>query len=255
VIGVGFEVRYGEDRYAIGRLILLRAADIGLSRSDFVRRLGYHNMAKGHRTLSRMLTTGLVADFMQPSLAAALEIHPVALDAAVVATAAQHRAEKEARLNAKDTAYRTAFRPHIRAEVERAVPTPLFVAIVYGPALRIVPLADEAWTTDEVARRRLIERAIVGHYRRWRGRLPSYGRITGYLAVSGTLGHYDVGVPYAVDGNPIGPPMIVDRIGVGALTINGHPIPSKWFDARSEAVGGGKPCVILEWPIAKPSDP
>jgi hypothetical protein len=28
--------------------------------------------------------------------------------------------------------------------------------------------------------------------------------------------------------------MIIHRIGVGALTVKGHTIPSKWFHARSE---------------------
>jgi len=110
-----------------------------------------------------------------------------------------------------------------------------------------VPVPKEAWSTDDVARRRLIKQAIVGHYRRWRGRLPSYGRITGYVAVSETVWRYDVGVPYGVDGNPVGPPMIVERIGVGALSVKGHPIPSKWFHGRMNEVGDGKHCATLEW--------
>jgi hypothetical protein len=160
-------------------------------------------------------------------LPAALEVEPDTVQATIAQTTAQRRAEEQARLDDEDAAYRTKFRPHLRAEVERAVPTPLFVAIAYGPALRIVPLADAVWRADDVLRRRLIKRAIVGHYGRWRGQLPSYGRITAYVVVSGTLGHFDVGVPYGVDGNPVGPPMVVERIGVGALTIKGYPIPRR----------------------------
>jgi hypothetical protein len=245
-----FEARYGDDRYPIGRLVLQRAADLGLSRSEVVRRLGYQNADKGHRKLNRLLSSGVISAQIGCVLVAALEVEPGTVQAAIAETAAQHEREREARLDAEDAAYRAVFRPHLRAEVERAVPTPLFVAIAYGPALRIVPVPKEAWSTDDVARRRLIKRAIVGHYRRWRGRLPSYGRITGYVAVSGTLAHFDVGVPYGVGGNPIDPPIIVERIGVGALTVKGHPILPSWFQGRLDKVGDGKPCITLEWPPA-----
>jgi hypothetical protein len=243
-----FEARHGDDRYPIGRLILQRAADLGLSRSEVVRRLGYQKADKGHRKLNRLLSSGVISAQIGCVLTAALEVEPGTVQAAISETAAQRRAEEQARRDAEDAAYRVAFQPHLRAEVERAVPTPLFVAIVYGPALRIVPVADEAWTTDDVARRRLIKRAVVCHYRSWRGRLPSYGKITGYVAISGTVGHFDLGVPYGADGAPVGSPMVVERVGVGALTIKGHPIPSKWFQARTETVGDGKRCGTLEWP-------
>jgi hypothetical protein len=60
LIGLRFEARCGEERYPIGRLILRRAADLGLSRSDVVRRLGDLNADKGHRKLGRLLTTGVI---------------------------------------------------------------------------------------------------------------------------------------------------------------------------------------------------
>jgi hypothetical protein len=247
---VKFQIRHGDDRYPIGRLILHRASDLGLSRSEVVWRLGYLNADKGHRKLNRLLKTGVVPPQIGGMLAEALEIDPAIVEVGLAETAAQREAEEQARLDAKDAAYRAAFRPHLRAEVERAVPTPPFVAIVYGPALRIVPVADEAWTTDDIARRRLLKRAIIGHYSVWRGRLPCYGRITGYVTVTEMVGRYDAGVPHGIDGNPIGPPMIVERIGVGALTVKGHPVPSRWFHARADTVGDGRPWVMLEWPPA-----
>jgi hypothetical protein len=217
----------------VGRLILQRAAGLGLSRSEVVRRLGYLNADNGHRNLGRLLTTGVVPPQIGSVLAAALEIEPGTVQAAVVETAAQHERQREARLDAKDAAYRAVVRPHVRAEVERAVPTPLFVAIVYGPALRIVPVADEVWRADDVLRRRLIKRAIVGHYRRWRGRLPSYGKISGYVAVTEMVGHFDVGVPHGVDGNPVGSPLMVERIGAGAFMVIKGNLSVDWMHRHS----------------------
>jgi hypothetical protein len=147
---MGFQVKQGEDRYAIGGLILRRGAELGFCRSDLVRRLGYLNADKGHRKLSRLLATGVVPPQIGSVLAAALEVEPGTVQAAVAETVVQRKAEEEARFGAEDAAYRATFQPHLRAEVERAVPTPLFVAIVYGPGLRIVPVPEEAWTTDEM---------------------------------------------------------------------------------------------------------
>jgi hypothetical protein len=231
---VEFETRFGDDRYPMGRLVLRRAADLGLSRSEVVRRLGYLNADKGHRRLGRLLTTGAVPPQIGSVLAAAFEVEPGTVQAAIAETAAQHHAEKEARLDAEDAAYRAAFRPHLRAEVEHAVPMPIFVAIVRGPGLRLVAMPEGAWTTDDVERRRHIKRAIISHYSAWRGRLSAYGKIVGYTAVIETTGRFDVGMPFGVDGAPIESSVLVERIGTGALMVKGHAIPPRWFHARQD---------------------
>jgi hypothetical protein len=52
------QARFGENEFPIGRLILNLTRDLGLSRSELVRRLGYGNLAKGHRALTELLMTG-----------------------------------------------------------------------------------------------------------------------------------------------------------------------------------------------------
>ena len=98
-----------------------------------MRRLGCQNIDKGHRNLNRLLSTGVVPPRIGSVLPGALQVEPGIVQAAITETAVQHHAEKNARLDAENTAYRTAFQPHLRAEVERALPTPLFGAIVYVP--------------------------------------------------------------------------------------------------------------------------
>lgn len=251
VTDVTFAVRHGDDRYPVGGLVVRRAAALGLSRTEFVQRLGYRNVDKGHRKLNHLSATGVVPVNIRNALAASLEVEPSVIEAAIAETAAQHSAEKQARLHAEDAAYRAAFHPHLRVEVEHPTPTPFFVAIIYGPGLRIVPLPEETWTSDEVARRRLIKRAIVGHYNMWRGRLPCYGRIAGYVAVTEMVGRFDAGMPYGVDGDPVGLPVIVERISIGALTVKGHPLRPSLFHGLADDVGKGKRCGTIEWP---PSD-
>lgn len=237
---MGFEVKCGEDRYPIGRLILGRAVELGLSRSDLVRRAGYQNRDKGHRTLTRVLTTGMVPANIGSALAAALEVAPSTVEAALAETAAQREAEAQARRETEDAAYRAGFRPHLRAEVEHAVPTPIFVAVVRGPGLRLVPVPEGTWTADDVEQRRRIKRAITSHFARWRGRLSAYGRIVSYSAIIETTGRFDVGIPFGVDGAPLGPSVLVERIGTGALMVKGHAIPPRWFRApRDDQAGCG----------------
>ena len=74
------EPRHGEDRFAIGRLILDRAQALGLSRTDLVRRLGYTNIGKGHKALTDLLMDGLLPPLIVENLAAALEVEQQVID-------------------------------------------------------------------------------------------------------------------------------------------------------------------------------
>ncbi len=55
------QVRFGEDKYPIGRFILDRARALCMSRNDLVRRLGYHDIGSGHEALTAMPAEGLGA--------------------------------------------------------------------------------------------------------------------------------------------------------------------------------------------------
>lgn len=72
--------RYGEDRHAIGRLVFGRAKALGLSRTDLVRKLGYRDLANGHRALTELLVRGLMLPLIAHNLAAALEVQQHQID-------------------------------------------------------------------------------------------------------------------------------------------------------------------------------
>jgi hypothetical protein len=228
-----FQVRHGEDRYSIGQLIVSRAGQLALSRSQIVSRLGYRNPSKGHRILSGVLTTGVVPAFVAGNLAAALDVEPDAVQTAIAETAAQRRVEAAAQRDAEDREYRASFRPHLRVETERVMPSPIFLVAMLGvSSLRIVPISDVVWTADQITRERIVRRTITDHYQRCGRRLVAFGKIVGYTLVTETVPYSDLGLPYDVEGNPIGAISSVRRLGAATWTVKGKPIPAPPFHPR-----------------------
>ena len=228
-----FRPRYGEDGYAIGRLILERAAELGLGRYQLVVRLGYANISRGHRSLANALLTGRAGPFLLAGLAPALEVEQSVVDEALAATARQHGLEALAKRRAEERAYYAAFRPHLRCETERIVPQPIFIAGLLGVArLRIVPVDPRIWYKGPDTRDWLALKAICSHYREHTGKLPGYGRITGYALVLAPGVFCDLALPYDVRGHRSGPMRPIPRLGKASLTVKGKPLPGSAFEAR-----------------------
>jgi hypothetical protein len=212
------QTRFGEQKYSIGRLVLDRARALGISRTELVRRLGYRDLGNGHKALAEMLTTGTVPPLIAQHLADALQVDEALLAAVISATARQRRDEESQRTLARETAYRIAFRPHLRCETERAIPEPLFVAALLTSArLRLVPVCSETWHVGADERDRLLKRAIQKHYREHRGHVPSFGAIVGYTAVVMAGYRLDFGLPFDLDGDPMGPMRPVERLQEAVL--------------------------------------
>jgi len=213
------QARFGEAEYAVGRLVLERARALGFSRSALVRRLGYQDVNAGHRALTELLMTGTTSPLIAPRLADALEIEPELLDQILVATARQQQDEVRAQMLERERAYRDRFRPHLRAETERRVPSPIFVAALFTTArLRLVPTPDEIWGATPVDRDELLKRTITDHFSAVRGRVPAFGRITAYTAVLLPGYGSDFGHEYDVDGNSVGSVRRVERLREAVLT-------------------------------------
>jgi hypothetical protein len=206
--------RFGEDKYPIGRFILDRARALGISRSDLVRRLGYRDIAGGHKALGATLLSGLMASQIADHLAIALEADET-LVAAVVYATRQQRDDEARRLRIeREQVYRDSFRPHIQVQTEHHVPSPIFVAALLTVArLRIIRLPDEAMAAEGDARDRVVKTIIRDHWRETGGHVPAFGAITGYLLVlvAGYRG-VDLGLPYSVTGDPAGAMQKVQRL-------------------------------------------
>ena len=212
------QARFGERQYSIGRLVLDRARALGMSRSELVRHLGYRHVGNGHRALSELLTTGKIAPLIAQHLAGALQVENELVAAVTAATARQQQDKASQRTLARGTGYRTAFKPHLRCETERAIPELFFVAALLTSArLRLVPVCSETWQLSSDERDRRLKRAIQEHYSERRGHVPAFGAIMGYTAVVTAGYRLDFGLPYDIDGDPVGPMQPVERLHEAAL--------------------------------------
>jgi hypothetical protein len=216
---VTIQARFGEDKYPVGRFILDHARALGMSRSDLVRRLGYRNIAGGHKALSMALLSGVVASQIEDHLASALEADETLVGAVIGGTTQQKRDEARRLRIESEQAYRDSFRPHLQVQTERCVPSPIFVAALLTVArLRIIRLPDEGIAADHDARDRIIKTLILDHWRETGGDAPAFGAITGYVLVAiAGYGGFDFGLPYSVTGDPAGGMQKVDRLGEATL--------------------------------------
>ena len=74
MVSLIFQPRFGEDTYPIGRFILERSRALAMSRTDLVHRLRYRDIGSGHKALSAVLLTGVLAPHIANHLAEAFEV-------------------------------------------------------------------------------------------------------------------------------------------------------------------------------------
>ena len=118
---------------AIAALIRSRLTELGLSRGEFAKRLGYKNIAKGIRRIDAMFEgniegTKQFMDVLPQALETSAEIVRLALNQTVREIELAEQKEAEAR----DKIWRENFRPHAIILTERTVPSPIFVAAIIG---------------------------------------------------------------------------------------------------------------------------
>jgi hypothetical protein len=214
-----FLPRFYEDHFPLGRLIASRANALGLTRRQFVERLGFDDRpAKGHRVLAELMTTGIVPPDVT-TLAAALELDQAVVDGVVQLTAWQQEAERLQEMLVHEDLYGAGFRPHLQVKTERSRPEPIFIAaMLTTEQLRLVYLPEDINSADEVDREQIVREAIQRHYRKRHGAIPAFGRITGYFFVHiPGFGGMDFGIPYNRYGSRIGEMVMVRRLPEATL--------------------------------------
>jgi hypothetical protein len=118
---------------AIAALIRSRMAEFGLSRGEFVKRLGYKNVAKGIRRIDALCDgdiegTKQFLEVLPQALETSAEIVKRVLDQTVRELELTEKQQTEAR----DKIWRENFCPHAIILTERTVPGPIFVAAIIG---------------------------------------------------------------------------------------------------------------------------
>jgi integrase len=118
---------------AIATLIQSRMTELGLSRGEFAKRLGYKNVAKGIRRIDVLCDGDLEGtkhflDVLPQALETSAETVKLALEQTVRELELAEKQEAEAH----DKIWRENFCPHAIILTERTVPSPIFVAAMIG---------------------------------------------------------------------------------------------------------------------------
>ena len=118
---------------AIATLIRSRMTELGLSRGEFAKRLGYKNLAKGIRRIDALCEgdiegTKQFLDLLPQALETSAETVKHALDQTLRQLELAAKQEAEAR----DKIWRENFCPHAIILTERTVPSPIFAAAIIG---------------------------------------------------------------------------------------------------------------------------
>jgi hypothetical protein len=118
---------------AIATLVRSRMAELGLSRGEFAKRLGYKNLAKGIRRIGAMCK-GDVEGTKQflVTLPQALETSAETVKRALDQTVREIELAEKQEAEARDKIWRENFCPHAIILTERTVPSPIFVAALIG---------------------------------------------------------------------------------------------------------------------------
>jgi hypothetical protein len=215
-----FQLRVGEDSYPVSRILVDRARELGLTRRDLARRLGYRDLGDAHKALANVLKTGAVPAHMRKHLAGALELDQAVIDSVMESTSRQRHDEWRARLLAKEKEHMARFQPHLRTETARTVPKPIFIAALIGTArLRLVELPPETWEASSDDRNRLLKQVIQDHYRAHKEHVVPFGAILSYTLVTMPGYLVDFGYPFDTAGNPAGPMQEVKRLGEAQLGV------------------------------------
>jgi len=118
---------------AIAALIRSRTTELGLSRGEFAKRLGYKNIAKGIRRIDGLCDGDLegTRQFLDV-LPRALETSAETVKRALDQTLRQLDLAEKQEAEAHDKSWRENFRPHAIILTEQTVPSPIFVAAMIG---------------------------------------------------------------------------------------------------------------------------
>jgi hypothetical protein len=118
---------------AIAALIRSRMIELGLSRGELAKRLGYKNIAKGIRRIDVLCDGDLegTKHFLDV-LPQALETSPETVKLALEQTVRELELAEKQEAEAHDKIWRENFCPHGIILTERTVPSPIFVAAMIG---------------------------------------------------------------------------------------------------------------------------
>jgi len=165
-------------------LVEMRLKELGLSREDFIRKLGFKQYAKA-RHLFQNLQEDDVRDMphMRRAFAKILEVSQEIVDQAI-------QVSRDLRFERQDAEWRAEFQPHAVLTTAHEIPSPIFAAALTGADKKLSMVLPEAIPKVQWPKW-VLERLPRG--------LPGFGLVTGFVI------NYipDHAVRFDLEGNPV----------------------------------------------------
>jgi len=168
----------------LSKLVEMRLTDLGLSREDFTRKLGFKQYAKAQH-LFQNLREDYMRDMphMRRDFAKILEVPQVVVDEAI-------QVSRDLRFERQDAEWRAEFQPHAVLTTTREIPRPIFAAALTGADKKLSMVLPEVIPAVQWPKW-VLERLPRG--------LPGFGLVTGFV-INHTPEH---AVRFDLDGNPV----------------------------------------------------
>jgi len=115
-----------------GDFIENRRKELGLSKSELVRKLGYKNLSKGCQKYQNFISGDIEQPFIRQNLDQALSLDPEELSFALERIRKNIIEAESLHYEKIDFEWRDTFKVHGIIETERTIPQPIFVAVYSG---------------------------------------------------------------------------------------------------------------------------
>ena len=187
------------------QLIRERMQDLGITRGELARHMGYANIAKGCRRLDQICARDVkMAENLRIQLAQGLEV-----DAGVIDESIEFTRSKQ--ISAEDKAYRESFKPHAVILTEYKIPTQItFYAMTGGSRHRMIPMKEGSSPETFATQARDAPPDVV----------PFLGASTGYV-VNYTP---DFALEFNKEGRLIGRHHRAFRVGQSSVVVGGKEV-------------------------------
>lgn len=197
----------------ISSLISTRSQELRLTAVEIVCRCGFRNISRGLRRLEQLRKGDFESSkALIKALPNALQVTPVTVEEAIIASERQLHAEQEA-------AWRLAFIPHAIILCERERPQPLFVASFIGVD-RLLRIDFAPGSTPVTFAGQALE-GVRAKLKEWKSEgLPAFGRPIGVVVNYSP----DTAVSFDLSGHPLRAFNRARRIGDADISIAGRAI-------------------------------
>ncbi len=198
--------------YPIEELIQNRMKELGLTRSEVARRVGYKNLSKGVRKLQEYMVDGVPSGLYDNDFWQAIEVDRNLYQDTLQRTWDLMEQEEQEHARRLEELMQKNYTPHLYVVTERWRPSNLTICAFLGlHRYKKEPLPQNFNSLTEKGRGEAIQQAIRSSLSHYHGTIPLYGNIRGFLLHTVFGIHYKNCPALDLEGRPVDDPSLYDE--------------------------------------------